>query len=71
MTHHDVRDHLQHLIVATAAAGGTVGDRFDTFKGSQDILKIRKVMEGIYNLAIANLLAITDHIIFNHSNTSC
>ena len=70
MTCHYIGDDLHHLIVAATAAGGAMGDILYTLKGGKHIVEIGQLVEGVQNVAVTDLLAIANHIIFNHSNTS-
>ena len=57
-----------YLVVAAAAAGGAVGYFLDGFKCRQNIVEIFVLVKDIQNIEIADLLAVADHIIFNHGN---
>lgn len=67
--HHILGNDIQHLVMASAAAGGAVGDLLDIFKGSQHIAEIFTAVQFINNIEIADLLAVAYHIIFcTHRN---
>ena len=70
MTVHLIGDDLHHLVVAAAAAGGAMGDILHALKGGKHIVKIFQLVEGIHNGAVADLFAVANHIVLNHSNTS-
>ena len=67
--HHDLRDNIQHLLMATAAAGGAMGDSLYVTESRQYAFKIFVCIQCVCDIRIAYLFAITYHIIFYHNIT--
>ena len=66
VSHQDIGNDIQNLVMATAAAGGAMGHGLYVLEGLQYVLKAVVLVECIGNIRIADLLAITDHIVFCH-----
>lgn len=68
--HHNLRDNIQHLLMATATARGAIGDSLYVTESRQNAFKILVSIQCVCDIRIAYLFAITYHIIFYHNITS-
>ena len=62
---HIICDDVHHLVVAAAAAGGTLGHFLKFLKGFLHILKAMAVMQGVHDIKVADLLAVANHSVFH------
>ena len=66
--HHYLGDDAENLLVAASAAGGAVGDFLHVLKGGQNIGKALMRIESVGDVCVADLLAVTYHVVFGHSD---
>lgn len=66
--HHYLGDNVEYLLVAAAAAGGAMGDLLHVLKGGQNIGKALLCIKGVGNVGVADLLAVADHVVFDHDH---
>ena len=65
LTHHDLRDNIEHLLMAT---GGTMRDSLYVSESGKNAVEILMKIERVCDIRVAYLLTIADHIIFYHNN---
>ena len=68
LSHHDLGDQIQNLLVASAAPGGAVCHLLNILESLQNRIKILVSIQGIGNIRKAYLLAVAHHIILLHDS---
>ena len=69
-SHHDFRDNLKNLLMATAATGRTVRDSLNVSESRKYTTEILMRIERIRDICVSDLFAMTNHIILYHKITS-
>ena len=68
---HQFGDGVQNLLVASAAAGGTMGHILHMMEGFVHVGKGIMLVQRVFYIKIAYLLAIADHIVFHNNLHQC
>ena len=63
---HQFGDGIQDFLVASAAAGGAIGNFLNMFESLVQIGKGLMLMKRIFDIEIAYLPAIADHVVFHN-----
>ena len=70
MTHHNLGDNIQNLLVASAATGGAMGYLLYVFESSEDTIEGFMSIQSIGNVGVGYLFTVANHIIFLHNDSS-
>jgi hypothetical protein len=67
VSHQNLGNDVQNLVMASAASGGTMGDLFDILERIENILEYLILVQSFGNIVIAYIFAFADLIIFFHN----
>ena len=70
MTHHDLRDNIEYLLMATSAPRGAMRYLLHVLESFEYAFEILMFFKRVSYVSIAYLLAIANHIILYHNITS-
>jgi hypothetical protein len=70
LTHHDLGDNVENLLVAAAATGGALRDSLYVAESRENAVKILVHIKRVRDVRVGYLLTIAYHIILYHNITS-
>ena len=68
LTHHDLGDNIENLLVTAATTSGAMRDSLYVSESGKNAVEILMQIERVCDIRVAYLLTIADHIIFYHNN---